>query len=174
MKKVSIIQIIAGILLMVSWFVYLYLVEPGYYEMEILDIDGNLIAHFGIFSLKTVRPVMVIWLAGYPICAILVTGCGISRLLKNIRELKTMKLDIAQIIFGAFLLALMIIFVTSYEPHWQNYASDFPLNFPGAVEIRHNPGWVALMNTWKIGSFLLGPMIAGPAMWQIVKSKNEG
>jgi len=174
MKKISIIQIIAGLLLMVSWFVYLYLVEPGYYEMEILDVDGNIISQFGIFSLKALRPAMVIWMAGYPVCAILVTGCGISWLIKNIRGLETRKLDIAQIVSGAFLLALMILFVTRYEPHRQNYASEFLVNFPGAVEIRHNPGWVALMNTWKIGSFLLGPVIAGTGIWQIVKSRNEG
>jgi hypothetical protein len=173
MKKISVIQIAAGVLLTASYFLFIRLVQPGYYRMEILDIGGAIIGSFVISPLRAVTPALVIWTAGYPLLCILVTGCGVSRLIKNYRGLATGRLDIAQVVFGALLLALMIMFVTSYEPHWPNYASIQVIQgIPGAVEVRHNPGWIAGMNVWKIGMFCLGPVIAAAGGWQVVKKRT--
>ncbi len=173
MKKISIIQIAAGALLIASYFIFIRLVQPGYYRMEILDINGVIIGGSIGSPSWAVTPALVIWTAGYPLLGILVTGCGVSRLIKNYRGQATRKLDIAQVVFGALLLALMIMFVTSYEPHWPNYASTKVIQgFPGAVEVRHNPGWVAGMNAWKIGMFCLGPVITASGGWTLLKSRK--
>lgn len=173
MKKISVIQIAAGILLIASYFIFIRLVQPGYYRMEILDINGIIISGFRVSPLRAMTPALVIWTNGYQLLGILVTGCGISRLIKNYRGQATKKLDIAQIVFGGLLLALMIMFVTSYEPHWPNDASlQVIQDIPGAVEVRHNPGWVAGMNVWKIGLFCLGPVITASGGWTLLKSRK--
>lgn len=167
MKRLSVIQIIAGVLLMASWGVYTWLVHPGYHDITLLNTIYDPVNYRHVFMFPFENPGFVTWSLWYLILGFLVTMSGICLFVIDSRGLQ-----IVQVIFGLLALTFMILFVVELDPLIQmnNTLQRFRVHSPDAI-IQYNSGWLVLMNTWKIVSFALGPVVAATGVWQIVKSR---
>jgi hypothetical protein len=173
MKKLAVTQIVLGALLIASFLLYVLVVESGYWRLEIIDLEGNIVGFKHIMGLHRFNPLLAVWMLGYPVLGILITGCGIAQLVRVMHGLASKGLSIMQIVLGVLVLIMMFVFVVSVQPAWHTipaFANDPGLpavaeanGLPEGASIQYNPGWVALMTAWKVASFILGTAVAGCA-----------
>lgn len=179
MKKLAITQIIIGILLLASFFVYIFLVEPGYSKLEVIDGGGNVIGYWEILGLHRFNPVAAVWMFGFPVLGVATTVLGIAGLVKALRGSVGKRFAVSQIVLGGLALVMMAVFVIRVQPTWHTIpfvAGDLGLppgtgnnGLPGDSSLRYNPSWVVLMTGWKVVSFMLGPAISACGAIQLRK-----
>ena len=170
MKKLAINQIVLGILIIGSFFVFLVFVTPGYYNQEIIDTEGNIIGN--VLGLHKLNMLLIIWTFIYPALGLAVLGCGIAQLIQARRNSINKGLIIAQITLGALFLVSMVVFIIWAEPNWQPMPVEREIAGVQAAIIRHSPNWVILLIAWKVNSFILGlGVICCPAAQLIKRGK---
>jgi len=171
MKKLAIIQIILGILIIGSLFVFILLV-PGYNHEELIDSEGNVIGF--ILGLHKLNEILIIWMFIYLALGLAVTGCGIAQLVQTMRNSISKGLTVTQITLGVFVLVSLVVFIIWAEPGWQPISVDGELiGHPEAVMIRHNPDWVVLLIAWKAVSFILGLGVTCCNATQLIKARAK-
>ena len=171
MKKLAITQIVLGVLIIGSYFVFIMFVTPGYFRQEIIDAEGNVIGF--VSGLHKPNVLLGIWTLVHPALGLAVFGCGIAQLIQaRLRSTGTV-LTIAQITLGALILFSLAVFIIWAEPNWQPMPIDLEFAGSQAVLIRHNPKWVMLLITWKVASFILGLSVAGCGATQSIKREGK-
>jgi len=81
------------------------------------------------------------------------------------------KLAIAQIVLGAVIVGSLVWFVGWAEP---GYGSFTKLIEDGTreVTVHHDSGWIILLNSWKVVSFVLGLAVLGCGIAQFQKARR--
>lgn len=160
--KLSITQIILGLLVVISFFLFIVFVTPGYYREIIIDSNGNFIGH--ILGLHKPNVLLGIWSFIYFALGFMVSSCGVVQCVLGKR--KTTKTVLAHIlaILGVLILVSLIVLIIWVEPHFKPY-TEFVENV-GQVTVQRDPDWIVLQASWKAVNFLLGLSILGSGIAQ--------
>ncbi len=180
MKKLAIAQIILGILVVGSLVFWIGWVQTGYHDAFGVDPDGNI--RIRILGLVASRPLIGVWAVIYFMLGSSVLGLGIAQYFKARRskiaeedklevsnENRGVRLSMTQIVLGALIIGSLVWFIGWVE--W-NYHPVTRLIEGVKVEIRPLPGWMIRMISWKTASFMLGLMVIGCGIVQLVKERG--
>ncbi len=88
MKKLAIIQIILGILVVGSLIYWGAWVSTGYHNSVGTDPDGNIIH---VLGLHKPNPLMNAWAIAYCMLGLSVLGCGIAQYIKARRQTRSIR-----------------------------------------------------------------------------------
>ncbi len=164
MKKLAVVQIILGLLIIGSLIYWEGELSGGYHELEGTAPDG-----MGITIMHTLRmnPGLIVWELLYPALGMAVLGCGIAQYSKT----RSMRLAVAQITLGAVIVGSLVWFIGWAE--W-NYGPYTTMYEGIEVELHRPPGWETRLITWKVVSFILGLAVIVTGIVQKVKAgKNK-
>ena len=169
--KLAITQIVLGALIVVSFFIFVEYIIPGYYREVMIDSDGNVIGH--VLGLHKPNALLDIWSIIYPILGLAVFGCGLAQYLQARRKTTNTVLTNVQVILGLLILALLVAFIVRVEPHFEPYAK-FIDNGTREVIVQKDPNWVVLQILWKAVSFLLALSVLGFGITQRIGARRGG
>jgi len=161
MKKLAIIQIILGILIVLSMIYWVSWLSNGYHVREGLTPDGTTIISN---SLIMQNRALDVWSMLYPALGLAILGCGTAQCFRP----GSKYLVIGQIVLGALVIAALIWFVGWVE--WDYGPFMYMTEKYGEIEMKHLPGWEARLIIWKVISFLLGVGVVETAIVQQVKA----
>ena len=172
MKKLAATQIILGILIIVSAYLFLVHVTPGYDLKQIIDAEGNIIGK--IHGLTKLNVFLHICLLIYFVLGLAVTSVGTAQFFQTMRRSISKGLTITQIILGVLIITSLVVFTVWAERDWQpiRIIVDSKEIFPEAVMIRYDPKWIILLKVWKTVSFILGLAVLGCGIAQFVKARR--
>jgi len=165
MKKLAIIQIILGILIIISIIYWMSWLANGYHTREGITPDGTTIRQQ---SLLMPNRALDVWSILYPALGLVITGCGAAQLFRPNNKY----LAITQIVLGTLVIASMIWFVVWVE--WDYGPYMYMAQQYGEIEMKHLPGWEARLVIWKVISLLLGCAVVGTAIGQKIKAGRRG
>ena len=176
-KGPLIIAILGG-LIGISTVMFVVFIEPGFFNSQWMDQDGNVLMHiFGLrrFDLinNAVWPLLC-FLIGLTLCIY-----GIIQAVNAGRQSKISQGNIGSPVFALTSISLGILFIMAMiwylgwlEPAWD---SVLPRQLmPGGQELTlyRDPGWIKALLVWKAASFALGAAVTGLGLAQFrAKSK---
>ncbi len=163
MKKLAVVQIILGALIVGSLIYWEGWLSSGYHNLEGTAPDG-----MGIFIMPMLRlnPGLIAWELLYPALGLAVLGCGIARYFKT----GSMRLAVAQIGLGAVIIGSLVWFIGWAE--W-DYGPRTTMYQGIEVELHRPPGWETRLIIWKVVSFILGLAVIVTGIVQKVRVKEE-
>lgn len=150
--KLAITQIVLGALIVVSSFLFVEYVIPGYYDEVMIDSNGNVVGH--ILGLHKPNVLMDIWSFIYPVLGLAVFGCGVAQYMQARRKTINAILPIIHSILGGLIVASLVVLIVWAEPHFEPYTRF--IGGVGEVVIQKDPDWIVLQIAWKAVNFLLG------------------
>ena len=194
MKKLASAQIVLGILIVVSSFLFVEYVIPGYYD-EVMPVDnptlagvdtaalnhppgsdwmidsnGNVVGH--IPGLHKPNVLMHIWELTYPAFGMGILGCSVAQYVQDRRKTTNTILPIIQSILGGLIVASLVVLIVWAEPHFEPYTRF--IGGVGEVVIQKDPNWIVLQIAWKAVNFLLGLSVPGCGTAQLIKTRGKG
>ncbi len=161
MKKLAIIQIVLGTLIIASMIYWMSWLGNGYHVREGLTPDGTTI--FQQSLLKGNRALDV-WSMLYPALGLAILGCGTAQCFRP----GSKYLEIVQIVLGALVIAALIWFIGCVE--WDYGPFMHMTEKYGEIEMKLIPGWETRLIIWKVISFVLGCGVVGTAIVQQMKA----
>ncbi len=165
MKKLAIIQIVLGVLIVGSLIYWMGWISSGYHIREGIDPDGTTIRSLPLLK---PNPTLDVWAILYPALGLTVLGCGIAQYFGRGRK----RLAVAQIVLGVLVVSSLVWFIGWVE--WDYGTHIRVTERYGAIEMKHLPGWEMRLIIWKIASFILGLSVVGTGIVQKVKvGKDE-
>ncbi len=163
MKKLAVVQIILGGLIIGSLIYWEGRLSPGYHNLEGTAPDGMRIF---IMPMLRMNPGLIAWELLYPALGLAVLGCGIARYFKT----RSIRLAVAQIALGAVIVSSLVWFIGWAEWDYGPYTTMYK---GIEVELHRPPGWEARLIIWKVVSFILGLGIMGTGIVQKVRVKEK-
>ncbi len=157
--KLAVTQMVLGALIMMSIFLFVEYVIPGYYDEVMIDSNGNVIGHV-LGGLHKPNVLLDIWSIIYPVLGLAVFGCGLAQYLQARRKTTTIALTNIQIILGLLILASLVVFIFRVEPRFEPY-TKFIENGTREVIVQKDHNWVVLQISWKVVSLLLAISVLG-------------
>jgi hypothetical protein len=161
MRKLAVVQIILGILVVLSMVYWGSWLSNGYHVREGLAPDGTTIFQP---SLQKPNRALDIWATLYPALGLAILGCGTAQCFRP----GSKYLAIGQIVLGALVIAALIWFVGWVECDYGPFM--YMTEKYGEIEMKHLPGWEARLVIWKVISFLLGIGVVETAIGQLIKA----
>jgi hypothetical protein len=159
-KKLAIVQIILGVLVVGSLIYWGDWISSGYHIWEAILPDGYTVRESGF---PAPNPALYIWSILYPALGLAVLGCGIAQYFRTDEK----RLAAAQIILGVLVISSLVWFIGWVE--W-DYGPCIRVMEPyGAIEMKHLPGWEMRLIIWKIACFILGLSVVGTGIVQKMK-----
>ncbi|MFH1146922.1 MAG: hypothetical protein V1736_04370 [Pseudomonadota bacterium] len=160
MRKLAIVQIILGALIVGFLVYWMGSLSDGYHIWEGIAPDGNRIR---IMPMLRPNPALNAWTILYPVLGLSVLGCGIAQYFKT----GSRKLAIAQIALGVVITISLVWFIGWAE--WDYVPSLRVMQPYGEVEMKLLPGWIVRLMVWKIVSFILSFVVIGVGVAQLGK-----
>ena len=167
--RLAIAQIVLGILIFTSLFLFMEYVIPGYYYEVMIDSNGNVIGR--VFGLHKPNVPLNVWLFTYPALGLAVFGCGVAQYLQARRKTINTVLTIIQVILGVLIVASLVVFIIWAEPHFEPY-TRFIQDGTVEVVVQKDPNWIVLQVSWKAVGFLLGLSVLGCGIAQYLKARG--
>lgn len=166
MKKLAIVQIILGTLVVGSLIYWIGWISSGYHIREGISPDGIFIIRE--LPMLAPNPALYVWSMLYPALGLAILGCGIAQYFETDKKY----LATAQIILGVLVISSLVWFVGWVE--W-DYGSCIRVMEPyGEIEMKHLPGWEMRLTIWKITCFILGSSVVGTGIVQKVGRHEAG
>lgn len=160
MKKLAIVQIILGALVVGSLIYWIGWISSGYHIREAILPDY--IVHELGFPAR--NPALNVWSILYPALGLAVLGCGIAQYFRTGRK----RLAAAQIVLGVLVISSLVWFIGWVE--WDYGPCIRVTEQYGEIEMKHLPGWETRLIIWKIACFILGLSVVGTGVVQKVKA----
>ncbi len=164
MKKLAIVQIVLGMLVIGSLVYWMGWLINGYHIREGIAPDGTIIR---ISPLLKPNPALDVWSILYPVLGLTVLGCGVAQYFKTGRK----HLVIAQIVLGVLVVSSLVWFIGWVE--WDYGPYIHVTERYGEIEMKHLPGWEMRLIIWKIASFFLGLSVVGTGIVQLIKARGK-
>jgi hypothetical protein len=172
MKKLSVIQIILGLLIIGSLAFWYLAVLDGY-----LTFEGT-IPGTGLEAIVSRNPgsglELGIWVCCYLALGLLITGFGIAGFVSGHRSESTGQkpggwISVVQIALGALVIVSLVWFIG-----WVEFSYDTPVIVHEGVEVtlHYVSGWYMKMISWKIISFMQGIAVTGCGILQLRKTRG--
>ena len=160
MKKLAIVQIILGALIVGSLIYWIGWISSGYHIWEATLPDGYIVRESGF---PASNPALHVWSILYLALGLAILGCGIAQYFGTGEK----RLAAAQIALGVLVISSLIWFIGWVE--W-DYGPCIRVMEPyGEIEMNHLPGWEMRLTIWKITCFILGLSVVGTGIVQKVK-----
>ena len=160
MKKLAIVQIILGALVVGSLIYWIGWISSGYHTREGIIPDGYIVRELPLLA---PNPALDVWSILYPALGLAVLGCGIAQYFGTGGK----RLAVAQIVLGVLVISSLVWFIGWVE--W-DYGPCIRVMEPwGEIEMKHLPGWEMRLIIWKIACFILGVAVVGTGIVQKVK-----
>lgn len=163
MRKLAVVQIILGLLIIGSLIYWEGWLSNGYHNLEGTAPDGMVII---VSPMLRLNPGLIVWELLYPALGLTVLGCGIARYFKT----GSIRLAVAQIALGAVIISSLVWFIGWVE--W-NYGPYTTMYEGIEVELHRPPGWEARLINWKVVSFILGLSVIVTGIVQKVRVKGK-
>ncbi|MBI2853110.1 MAG: hypothetical protein HYX84_08475 [Chloroflexi bacterium] len=172
-KRLANIQIVLGMFIILSFILFLLLL-PGYYRLEMVDSEDNVIGFVLGLGLSKPNVLLNIWMFIYPALGLAVIVCGMAQLVQARRNSVNTGLPITQVALGSLIIVSLLVFITWAEPDWRPVPVNGELiGRPEVVMIRHVPDWVIRLTAWKAMSFIMGFGIVGFGTAQLSKTSGK-
>jgi hypothetical protein len=162
MKKIAVVQIAQGRLIIGSLIYWVGCLSSGYHGREGIAPDGTIIHSM---PLLTPNPALDVWSILYPALGLAVIGCGIAQYFRKNGK----RLAIAQIVLGVLVVASLVWFIGWVE--WDYGFFIFVTEQYGEIEMKLLPGWETRLIIWKIISFILGLSVVGTGITQFINAR---
>jgi len=159
-KKLAIVQIILGALVVGSFIYWGDWISSGYHTREGIVPDGYIVRELPLLA---PNPALDAWSILYPVLGLAVLGCGIAQYLRTGGK----RLAAAQIVLGVLVISSLIWFIGWVE--WDYGPNILVTEQYGEIQMNHLPGWEMRLIIWKIACFILGLSVAGIGIVQKVK-----
>lgn len=160
MKKLAIVQIILGALVVGSLIYWIGSISSGYHIREGILPDGTIRRELGLLA---PNPALDVWSILYPALGLAVLGCGIAQYLGTSEK----RLAIAQIVLGVLVISSLVWFIGWVEWNYGPYI--WVTEQYGEIQMKHLPGWEMRLIIWKIACFILGLSVVATGIVQKVK-----
>ncbi len=169
MKRLAIIQMTLGALIITSLFLFIEYVIPGYYYELMIDFNGNVIGR--IFGLHKPNVLLDVWSFIYPTLGLAVFSFGVAQYLQARHKTINTVLTIIQVTLGVLIIASLMALIIWAEPHFEPY-TRFIQNGTLEVIVQKDPNWKILQMSWKVVNFLLGLSVLGCGIAQSLKARK--
>jgi hypothetical protein len=172
LKKLAIVQVALGVLIVGSLVFWSLVVLEGYLTVEATVPQGDV--GVTVFRNPGYAGPLEIWRFGYPLLGLLVAGFGIAQYVSARRRERTVqgtenRLAIVQIALGTLVVASLIWFIGWLE---FDYGSSIIVHEGIEIELHHAPGWYIKMIFWKVVSFILGLAVITCGAVQLRKDRG--
>jgi hypothetical protein len=155
--KISIIQILSGIFIIILLVLFTRFVLPGYHNDVVLDKNGNVIGQ--VMGLQPLNIPLIIWSIIYFFLGMAVFICGVIQLIFTWRNKANSVLTVIQFSLGLLIICSMIFFLVTAEPRYTLYAKILE-GTVGPI-MQKDPGWIFHQIFWKEAAFIPGLLTAG-------------
>ena len=163
MKRLALTQIVLGALVVGSLIYWMGWLSSGYHIREGIAPDGTTIRSL---PLLIPNPALHVWSILYPALGLTILGCGIAQYFRTGRK----RLAVAQIVLGVLVVSSLVWFIGWVEWDYSPYIRVTERY--GEIEMKHLPGWIMRLISWKVISFILGLGVLGFGMAQLSRTRG--
>jgi hypothetical protein len=166
--KGPLIIAILGALMGISTVMFVVFIEPGFFNSQWMDQDGNVLVH--IFGLRRFD---LINNAVWPLLCLLI---GLTLCIYGIIQAvnaASPAFALTSISLGILFIMALIWYLGWLEPAWDSILTRQLM--PGGQELTlyRDPGWINALLAWKAASFALGASVTALGLAQFRNARNH-